>query len=83
MQNNQKSAYLFKTQKARKTKNAKGNQRAGSEDEKQKYSLGNGRIQSELLKLGIKLDRRTIASVIADCWNQGGVQKAMPWSKFV
>ena len=44
---------------------------------------GNGKIQGELLKLGIELDRRTIAMIIADFRMQGKVQKAMTWSKFI
>ena len=44
---------------------------------------GNGKIQGELLKLGIELDRRTIAMILADFRKQGKVQKTMTWSKFI
>jgi hypothetical protein len=44
---------------------------------------GNGRIQGELLKLGIELDRRTIARIIADFRKQGRIQNGMTWPKFI
>jgi putative transposase len=75
--------FPFKTQTARQTKNAKGNQRTGSEDEKRKHTLGKWQIQGELLKLGIELDRRTIARIIADFRAKGRIQNGITWSKFI
>ena len=44
---------------------------------------GNGKIQGELLKLGIELDRRTIARIIADFRNKGRIRNGITWSKFI
>ncbi|MBT3194184.1 MAG: integrase, partial [Verrucomicrobia bacterium] len=44
---------------------------------------GNGKIQGELLKLGIELDRRTIARIIADFRVKGRIQNGITWSKFI
>ncbi|MBW8036749.1 MAG: transposase [Planctomycetes bacterium] len=44
---------------------------------------GNGKIQGELLKLGIELDRRTIAMIIADFRKQGRIQNGITWSEFI
>ncbi len=44
---------------------------------------GNGKIQGELEKLGIKLDKRTIAGIIEDFRRKGRIRKGLTWSKFI
>ena len=44
---------------------------------------GNGKIQGELKKLGIKLDKRTIARIIEDFRRKGKIKKGLTWSKFI
>ncbi len=44
---------------------------------------GNGKIQGELEKLGIKLDKRTIARIIEYFRRKGRVRKGLTWSKFI
>ena len=44
---------------------------------------GNGKIQGELLKLGIELDRRTTHQIIADFRILGRIQNGITWSKFI
>ncbi len=44
---------------------------------------GNGKIQGELLKLGIELDRRTTHQILADFRKQGRIQNGITWSKFI
>jgi transposase InsO family protein len=44
---------------------------------------GNGKIQGELLKLGISLDKRTIAGIIAEFRKKGKVKHALTWKKFI
>jgi len=44
---------------------------------------GNGKIQGELKKLGIKLDKRTIAGIIEYFRRKGKVKKGLTWSKFI
>jgi len=38
-------------------------------------SWGNGKIQGELKKLGIELDKRTIAKILEDFRRQGKIKK--------
>ncbi len=44
---------------------------------------GNGKIQGELLKLGIELYRRTIARIIADFRKKRRIKAGITWSKFI
>jgi len=44
---------------------------------------GNGKIQGELEKLGIKLDKRTIARIIEYFRRKGRIGKGLTWSKFI
>ena len=44
---------------------------------------GNGKIQGELKKLGIKLDKRTIAGIIEYFRRKGKGKKGLTWSKFI
>ena len=44
---------------------------------------GNGKIRGELIKLGIELDKRTIANILADFRKKGKVKKALTWKKFL
>ncbi len=44
---------------------------------------GNKRIQGELLKLGIKLDKKTIGNILRDFRRKGKVRKGLTWSKFL
>jgi hypothetical protein len=44
---------------------------------------GNRKIEGELEKLGIKLDKRTIARIIEDFRRKGRVRKGLIWSKFI
>ena len=44
---------------------------------------GNRKIQGELEKLGIKLDKRTIAGIIEYFRRKGKVKKGLTWSKFI
>jgi putative transposase len=41
------------------------------------------RIQGELLKLGIKLDKTTIFNIIKDFRKQGKIKKSLTWSRFL
>jgi len=44
---------------------------------------GTGKIRGELLKLGIELDRRTIARILIDFRKKGKVKKSLTWRKFI
>ncbi len=44
---------------------------------------GNGKIQGELEKLAIKLDKRTIAGIIEYFRRKGRVRKGLTWQKFI
>ena len=44
---------------------------------------GNGKIKGELLKLGIKLDKRTIARILNDFRKKDKVKNALTWKKFI
>jgi len=44
---------------------------------------GNGKIRGELLKLGIKLNKRTIARILNDFRKQGKIRKGLTWKKFI
>ncbi len=44
---------------------------------------GNGKIQGELEKLGIRVDKRTIARIIEYFRRKGRVRKGLTWSKFI
>jgi len=44
---------------------------------------GNGKIQVELKKSGIRLDKRTIAGIIEYFRRKGKVKKGLTWSRFI
>jgi hypothetical protein len=44
---------------------------------------GKGKIQGELEKLGISLDKSTIARIIEDFRRKGIVKKGLTWSRFI
>ena len=44
---------------------------------------GSKRIQGELLKLGIKLDKTTISNILKDFRKQGKIKKSLTWSHFI
>jgi transposase InsO family protein len=44
---------------------------------------GNRKIQGELLKLGIRLDKNTIAKIIRNFRKQGKIRKGLTWKKFI
>jgi len=44
---------------------------------------GNGKIKGELLKLGIKLDKRTIARILNNFRKKGKVKNGLTWKKFI
>jgi len=53
------------------------------EMKKRNIQWGNGKIRGELLKLGIKLDKRTIALILHDFRKQGKIRKGLTWKKFI
>ncbi len=44
---------------------------------------GYKRIHGELVKLGIKLDKKTIGNILRDFKRKGKVRKGLTWSKFL
>ena len=75
---------------AQKTKKRKGRRETPNEIKQlvlkmknENICWGNGKIQGELEKLGIKLDKRTIARIIEYFRRKGRVRKGLTWSKFI
>jgi len=50
---------------------------------KKNLNWGNKKIQGELLKLGIELDKKTIAKIVAEFRRRGKVQEGPTWKQFI